>query len=85
VTSCFGHVRDLGATKQVRFGNKKSIVLISKTVLKWLNRKKIFLHTYIQIYFCNTQMKLLQHTSETDETFRTYTCNIAIATYATFI
>jgi hypothetical protein len=28
-------------------------------------------------------MKQLQHTSETDETFGTYTCNMAIATYAT--
>jgi hypothetical protein len=41
-----------------------------------------FFHTYIQNYFCNTQMKQLQHTSEIDEIFGTYTCNIDIATYA---
>jgi hypothetical protein len=28
------------------------------------------------IYFCNIHMKLLQHTSETSETIKTYICNI---------
>jgi hypothetical protein len=32
----------------------------------------------IQIYFCNIHIKHLQHTSETDETFRTYTWNIRV-------
>ena len=37
---------------------------------------------YIEIYFYNTQMKQLQHTTKTDETFGIYTCNIIIVTYA---
>jgi hypothetical protein len=34
---------------------------------------------YVQhppIYFCNTKIKHLQHTSETCETLETYICNI---------
>jgi hypothetical protein len=31
---------------------------------------------HMQIYFCNTQIKQLQHTSETNEAFGTYTYNI---------
>jgi hypothetical protein len=31
---------------------------------------------YIKIYFFNIQMKQLQRMTETDETFRTYTCSI---------
>jgi hypothetical protein len=36
------------------------------------------LHQHIQIYFCNTKMKQLQHISKKYGTFGTYTCNIAI-------
>jgi hypothetical protein len=38
---------------------------------------------YIEIYFCNTQTNQLQHTTEIDETFRTYTYIIVMVTYAT--
>jgi hypothetical protein len=30
----------------------------------------------IPIYFCNIQMKHMQHPNETSETLQTYTCNI---------
>jgi hypothetical protein len=45
---------------------------------KWVQLQ----HSKYQIYFCNIQIKLLQHTSEIDETFMTYSCN-TIATCAT--
>ena len=33
-------------------------------------------YCYIQIYFCNTRMKYLQHCSETFETHETFACNM---------
>jgi hypothetical protein len=53
-----------------------SVFATPRSSSSWTTEGLGSLHIYIQIYFCNTQMKQLQHTPKTDETLGTYTYNI---------